>query len=691
MLTRHTLAQLVALGALACSTVGCSDDAGKADAKGGSGGKTNSGGGNTSSGGGKTSGGGTNPGSGGQNSGGSGMGTPPSSTPDIPVPDGGIEAKPTETDLPLSEAADLGTIKYIPNRSSVVLYLPGGIDGVRDYRVFAVEDGVKVMLHDGLEHVAGATISCAGTQQRNQCDESTYPIDYHNEDLDMPTCGGADRRPGMPRKLMQTLEVDGVKPDSTLVVEAIDTMCPFPGLWGTFHHDETLGASDIGGPMADVVVNGKSYSIKRREQTFSMFTEEEIRKTYDSMILNGQGPNLPSFDPSSPDFPQSPYIHQASPAPAIDPKVLARSVVKVSPLGTAKPIDGFTADDYFDDFDDDKDQPKKIRDKDPLTEVVGMRVALWQTKKWNLYDIANGFNDFFISRGQLNMIFADPSQGSMSLQAIYPKRAVKLPTDDKSYLRVTYEVQRNETPRRYDNFSLCGSDKMGDTYDGESPKAAPGPRPGFMNDMDTARDNAFGWNCLLLVPRGPGYGPMDGGDTPVRSHPDSSLKITVIKAHPAPTAATYDNERIGAYAKGFGPVQDTTYPRQYFREVDDKGKIAGLWLDDELNVWQKTRFDVFVRRDRVVIYVKGKQKICQNLTDSPLTMAEGALGWWHVLYHSSAEFLEIRGNSAGANPSSLQSHLMHNTPWADQRAYDNIGFKEDVALPDDFDDARCLD
>jgi hypothetical protein len=91
----------------------------------------------------------------------------------------------------------------------------------------------------------------------------------------------------------------------------------------------------------------------------------------------------------------------------------------------------------------------------------------------------------------------------------------------------------------------------------------------------------------------------------------------------------------------------------------------------------------------VVIYVEGEQRICQNLDPADITMAEGALGFWHVLYHTSAEFQEIRNGDPTAVPQTGQHQIMHNTPFADQRSYDNVGFREDIALPADFDPKRC--
>ncbi len=664
---------LCATALFASALSGCSSsDKNGADGKGGSG----SGG---SSAGGKSSG-----------SSGTPTGPNPTTTPSISVP-GAMPAEEATTDLELTDAPALGVVKFVPNRSSVRLYLPG-VDGAKDYRVFAVEDGVVVSTVDTREHVAGGTLHCAGWRQRNQCDDGEIlPVKYNTEELDMPKCelDNLDRRPNVPTALMQSVEVNGIGPDTTLVVEAIDRQCPFPGLFGSRSDGVDIGASDIGGKMVDVVVNDKPKSIPRWTPHFPMRTEAEIRADYGSMILNGEGPNQPTFDASSPAFPESPFIRIAQPAPADDPVVLSRAVIKVSPSGDDKLPDGFTDQDYFDDFDDPTDQPKLLRSDDPTMKLTGVPIKVYETKKWILYDSGNELSDFFVDRGQIHMVQADPFQDAMSTQSMYPKRPVQLPTQPDSYLHVTYEAQRNETARRYENFALCGSDQIGETYDGETPKAAPLPRPGFMNGADTARTSILGWNCLLLVPRGPGYWRQPAGDA--NSHADAMLAITVIGSHTPPkNIDEYNMVRISAAAHAFGPTQEDPSPKRWMRQIDAKGNKVGVWLDDQLNVWQRTRFDVFVRRDRVVIYVEGEQRICQELTDKPLTMAEGALGFWHVLYHSSAEFMEIRRGLASDNPSTGQHHIMHNTPFADQRSWDNVGFRENVKLPDDFDGSLCF-
>jgi hypothetical protein len=71
-------------------------------------------------------------------------------------------------------------------------------------------------------------------------------------------------------------------------------------------------------------------------------------------------------------------------------------------------------------------------------------------------------------------------------------------------------------------------------------------------------------------------------------------------------------------------------------------------------------------------------------------MAEGAIGLWSVLYHSSAEFSEMRAHDVTARPLTGQHHILHNTPFATAIQWDNLGFREDARAPTDFDPGRCL-
>ena len=100
----------------------------------------------------------------------------------------------------------------------------------------------------------------------------------------------------------------------------------------------------------------------------------------------------------------------------------------------------------------------------------------------------------------------------------------------------------------------------------------------------------------------------------------------------------------------------------------------------------RTAYDIYIRRDRVIMYVNGEQRLCNDFPSVALTMAEGALGYGQVLYHSSAERLEF---SRGYNDRTGQLYYLSNTPFVDVRTWDNVGYQEGVGSPADFDDSVC--
>jgi hypothetical protein len=88
------------------------------------------------------------------------------------------------------------------------------------------------------------------------------------------------------------------------------------------------------------------------------------------------------------------------------------------------------------------------------------------------------------------------------------------------------------------------------------------------------------------------------------------------------------------------------------------------------------------------MYVNGEQRICNNLGNAgKLTMAEGALGFGQVLYHSAAERLEYNASYWDRRG---QRYYIENSPFIDERDYDNVGYDEHVALPSGFDSSVCF-
>lgn len=616
----------------------------------------------------------------------------------------GVAIPPTagSTTLTLQKAPAMTGIVYVPNRSSVTLYMPA-VSGAKDYRVFAVKNGVSIQVA-ATEHVAGATLFCAGLRQRNQCDNGeVLPITYGDDRFDMPKCPNNGHAPTVPAVVKTSVEVNGLADSETLVVEAIDRQCPFPGVLGVTHSDVKISMVEMPPDQkVDVTVGNKAYQLTPWPASLPIRTEAEITAQYGSMVFNGQGSQLPELDATKADFPQSPWIHIAQPAPPDDPVVLANAVIQVKTSGTAALPSGFGAADAFDDFSDDTDQPQLVRSKGNLPKTVesDYPVDLYQNKNWNFFAENVETAQFFVDRGALNMVLADRYQDVMSTLQMNPKKPVHLPATPGHYLHVTFEVQTQETSRRYFSLALCGPDKAGAAYVGEIPATAAAPLPGFMDagtgqsaDSDgMPQTNPLGWNCLYLVPRGPGYFGVAGGDIG-GTHSDTSLRVTVAKTHTAATSGNdyYYNHIAVGQAQNFGPSQDDSFPAQWERSIGRDKKPSGVWLDDQQDPFERTKFDFFIRRDQVIGYVNGEQRMCSNLSsDFALTMAEGVLGFWQVFYHSSAEFTESREHANWGNPLTGAHHRMHNVPFIDVRAWDNVGYQEDVGAPTDFDANRCL-
>ena len=128
-------------------------------------------------------------------------------------------------------------------------------------------------------------------------------------------------------------------------------------------------------------------------------------------------------------------------------------------------------------------------------------------------------------------------------------------------------------------------------------------------------------------------------------------------------------------------------PAGWFRQIDSSGNptTEGI-LDDEQLISPRTRYDIYLRRNRAIMYVNGEQRLCNDFGGVPLTMAEAAVGFGQVLYHSAAERLEF-GQSF--NDRTGQRYYLENTPFVDTRSWDNVGYDERVAAPADFDASYC--
>jgi hypothetical protein len=519
-------------------------------------------------------------------------------------------------------------VEYFANRDSLLIQVPA-VDGVRDYRVFAIPDGVTIEKDkNGGELVKGATIYCAGIRQAPRKIEDT------------------------PFAVMRQIEVYGITGPTRLVVEGISEQCPFPGVVGSQHVDVKLSGN---------ITSDDRFPVKP-DTPMSVFTEDEVRARYGSMIINGQAPG--------------PFL--TLPAEPLSPKVLARTTVLLTPQAAdVEP----PAKQFFDDFSAADDVPVFI--PKPTTVAKQERNAyryMWQNSKWNFlaYDVhllgdkrTGAQTDFVLERGHLKTLLADNYQDVFGSHLLIPKQPVQL--DDKLYLHVTFEVDTNSSDRRYWWLTLCGAAEAGKTILPDGQLAAHIQQTPFFYQDDGQNPSIMGWNCLQAFPRDGGNGPLP----PDNKRPESD--ITIIVNRPGPYAVEDRDNVVNVspndYRQNGSPA--------WYRTHDESGAPNGVMLDDLYVIAPRVRFDFYIRRDRVIMYANGKQKLCNDFPKQKLTMAEGALGYGSVLYHSSAEYTESQRARTG------QRYYQTNTPFLDVRHWDNLGYDEKIGAPASFNEKVC--
>ncbi|HKO52818.1 MAG TPA: hypothetical protein VJV79_34155 [Polyangiaceae bacterium] len=510
----------------------------------------------------------------------------------------------------------------ISNLDSAIINIEA-VEGAKDYRAFVQKEGVEI-LTDPANHVVvnGATIYCAGLRQRS---------------------GPALKVP----EVMRQIEVADVTEPTEFIVEAIDQLCPFTGLPGVVDMTFKITSPDANPDLLTPV---------------PIVSEATTRAKYGSLIINGHGPaKVPGM-----------------PAEPIAPIVLKRWKVMVSPLDAAAAAKRRTSG-FFADFTKD-DQPKWVsggeNDNDSFHAPpgYGYGYAIYQNEQFAFYatnTVMTKDNHFSIKRGQLQTLLADSDQDTMGALITIPKKPAHF--SDGGYLHVTFEGSTNSTSRRYWWLSLCGADKAGQTF----------AQNGLLTNVislnsgffqpDGANPSSAGWNCLVVFPH-------DGLSTAVpigASNPQSSVIVLIHK----PDAPKLQS------AVNVSPQQvNAGYAAAWYRLMKgDKVTDTGI-LDDLIQVAPASHFDFYISRQRIIMYVNGQQRMCNDFGPQPLTMAEAAVGFNEALYHSSAEHTEMLFDFADRTG---QLYYLNNTIYAEPHTWDNLGFEENVALPDSYSDADC--
>ncbi len=444
------------------------------------------------------------------------------------------------------------------------------------------------------------------------------------------------------RVLMRVLEVAGLQENDRIVVEAVDEPCPFVGAVASVHKDLAVSAA----AKVDVPEGYR----------FSVYTEEEVLTAYQNKIVNG-------------------HMRAASlaqPAAVVHPHVLARTTVVFHRSTEPQPTT------FFDGFTDATDQMVFMG---PVAHSREQGGQLWQNSAWSAYVYNHDFADMHITRGQMRVVLADWAQEIFASVVMYPRRTVAL--SDNTYLKVVFDVASNATQRRYWWLSLCGAEQKNATMDNAGRLISPVIQTPFFYQPDGRNPSVAGWNCLQVFPRDGSPFPL--GSEQKRTQSDVRVMVNRAGCGGLTDCAAYRSSVVNVSPAQYGTQAWSPAPGWY-RQQNAEGVIGDTVLDDQLFVSPNTRYTFYISKSRVVMYVNGQQRLCNDFPSEALTMAEGALGFGQVLYHSSAERVEF---SRSFNDRSGQYYYLENIPFVDVRAWDNMGYSEAVAMPETFDAGRC--
>jgi len=669
--------------------------------------------------------------------------TPPVTTPPVTTPP--VTTPPSGSGINWTSAPTLSGITTTPNRDSVIVRFPA-VANARDFRVIVSPTGVTPN-SDGTETVTGGTTFCAGVQQhqargRYIADKTTmFPYYFYlngggdiNPNNFVPSFGGGSA-PGaygiydLDTPPVLAIEVTGVKASQTVTVEAMDRLCPFPGI---------IGRTAMNIPLthnADTDHPGNPWVDASSISTFPVVTKAQVVAKYGTLIVNGQGwaggPNVQANPPAKP-----PFAQQAAVNP---PKVLARGSVTIAPSSSSP-----APKDFFDDFSNSGDTFQTL----PLPNwhygrYLGGELVM-QNSKWTVYGDGytcctataaadgHGVADAWVDNGQMNVLLGDWSQGGLSEISMFPRKAAHL--NGTSYLHVTYEVPSYATSRRYWIFTACGSSTSGQTLDSTGALKEQVVHTTFFYNPTGASPSTAGWNCLQIFNRQGNSNalsqweqmhslngarppmPANNGTYDIKdyisiaipsisdptktaaytNHPESDVVVLVNKPIPASKLPEQlgGNEQV-AQSSVTSPINvspnqlDNPADEQaWFFQVDGNGNPTKGILDDQQLASPRTKYDLYIRNNRIIMYVNGQARMCNDFTTptTTLNIADAALGFHQILYHSSGEFAERLGDpDRGA-----AYHYRYNSPWLDQRSWDNIGFEENVNAPSDFNANTCF-
>ena len=586
---------------------------------------------------------------------------------------------------PLAGAAlpSIPNVTVLNRRDALIVYVPA-VRGAADYRAY-IYDPASVTFSG--TQPRGAVVACAGFRQR------------YVRNVDALQSGSPVVSAVTHRELIQAIEVPGlvVNGNYTVIVEALASPCPFPGVMG--HTNATI-------PLSTVPLSSSG------ADNFPFRGFADIKALYGNEILNGQGSTLIDYKAVNATH-EVPAELIGQPVPPnnaqmpADPTVIARSAIAVARPAADEavnaPIFDVGANATWDDFS--TDAVMTSLHTETRSEGAGL-VSGGQFGDWYFWTIAvqpaldamgawEGGNNpkgvqVWRRHGRLYTTFGDWGQDVLGGVYFTSTKTQPEQLDTTKYVHSFFRVDSGATPRRYWHWMICGGATQSELADPVThiPRGRPVAQPFFYDPqgrnptapmLGEAVTSYHDKECLNLIQLGAywNWGPPPNAGSSWIDEPHSQLHAFI-------SPQGVENGVISLKPDGMDDY-DPTATGGIFWRLDANRHPTGPMFEPFDQQAPLSHFDIFVRRDRVILFINGRQAWCGDLSDRPLAMQYGKISYGSVLYHSSAETIaayvgveEYQGAVGGS------FHYIMNTPWADTRAWDAAGESEKIDIPPQF-------
>jgi hypothetical protein len=621
-------------------------------------------------------------------------------------------------------------LPYIPNvyallrQDSLLIFVPP-VAGAADYVAYAVDaPGRTVSFADPGATVGGVNNKSQFVQPRGAL---VACAGYRSHNFEEKVANGHHVR-----ELMQQIELPGfvASGNYTIIVEAISTPCPFVGMQGSV--DATVSTSNM--------ANSGGLHLPAMGAYISPATQ---LAQYGNEIVNGQGATTSWSNRLTATTLGKPVAAGDSTFPS-DPAIIAQSALSLrTPFfdeTVNAPVFDLGANAMFDKFQSEIPfNPGSVASISqngvstpaflfgpPVTTTSGATAQaayqFWYINM-NKADSKNALTgaatsgnasvQAFEHSGRLYDTIADLGQDVSGTLSFAPLTTGPMHLDPNNvhYVHSEFRVNSEATPRRYWTWTMCGGATPSALMDAnnnplihpivyESTLLAGGNNPTLFNtdpNGGSPSANAGALECLSMGPLGYPDNPGSNG------FPRSSENLMAV-INPA-------GYQFGAINLA-NSKQDSNIPAGAppgFRYVLDKNqKVIGTVTEPFDQVAPLTHYDLFIRPDRLVVFVNGRQAFCVDMSSRPLTMQYGLIAYGDLLYHSALEQADMSpqagvGNGASdsqegsSNSTTFEGSSLYqvvlNQPITSTRAWDAIGQADNIDIPPQFstfDPASCF-